>query len=114
MFFRDDTKKKYLLIVIFVTWILILSCNDDLEQKSKEYETIGRIIEVQADTLSIANKITLQSKDEIVADYFIQTYIDEFSPTHLREHMITGDPVKVFYKISDNKNVINSIEDFDE
>jgi hypothetical protein len=114
MFFRDETKKKYLLTAIFVTWILILSCNDDLEQQSKEYETIGRIIEVQAETLSIANKITLQSEDEIVEDYFIQTYIEEFSPMHLREHMITGDPVKVFYKISDNKNVINHIEDFDE
>ena len=36
------------------------------------------------------------------------------TPSHIREHMLTGEPVKVFYYVLDDKNIVNHIEDYEE
>ena len=106
--------RSLLIVYILLITIIFTSCNDKEGSSLEEYETTGRIIDVESYSLTVASKITLQSKNNLIIDYFIQTSLGEFTPGHLRYHMVTGDIVRIFYTVSGNQNVIINIEDYDK
>ena len=113
-FFFNRNLKSLLIVYILLITIIFTSCNDKVGSSLEEYETTGRIIDVESYSLTVASKISLQSKNSLIIDYFIQTSLGEFTPSHLRYHMVTGELVRIFYAVSGNQNIIINIEDYDK
>ena len=102
----------FFILVILFSSVSFFNCNDSFMDSTEEYQIIGRIISVESYNLNIAHKITLQSENDLIEEYFIQGYLKEFTPSHLREHMLTGEQVEIGYSILENKNIIIHIEDY--
>jgi hypothetical protein len=112
---RKDSNKNliFLCSMQFLLVIIIFSnCKYTLEDSREEYQITGRIVDVESYSLTIANKLSLQSGN-VISDYVIEATVGDFTPSHIRNHMLTGDIVKIIYVVSNNQNIIIHIEDYD-
>lgn len=110
--FNKNLKLLFIVYILLIT-IIIISCNNKEVIALEEYEVTGRITDIESYSLTVASKITLQSESNHIIDYFIRTSLGEFTPSHLRYHMVTGEPVRIFYSVLDNQNIIINIQDYD-
>ena len=114
IFSNDICITKLVSILIFSISLYFIACSNNVDATEEEYKAVGRIVDVESYSLKKADKITIHLGDNLIEDYFIKTYLEEFTPSHIREHMLTGEPVKVFYYVLGDKNIVNHIEDYEE
>lgn len=87
--------------------LILGACGDTPERTYR-----GFVVDVQESAPFVLKSIKLQSEDGEVRQFlFTDKLYDGFTPSHLREHMLLGDPVSVRYRDNDGILVIVSIKD---
>ena len=87
-----------------VTFILLAACGDG------QQSVRGLITEVQPRSLTEVATFTVQ--DDVGRTWTFETEgpID-FTPSHLREHMLTGQWITVYYREQDNRLLAERVTD---
>ena len=124
--FNKNLKLLFIAYILLIT-IIFISCNDIKANGLTEYEAsglakyevTGYVIAIESTNLRSIRKITLQSENNHILDYIALGYpindvgFEKFTPSHLRYHMLTGEPVRIVYSVLDNQNIIINIQDYD-
>ncbi|MQG16121.1 MAG: hypothetical protein FI698_04875 [SAR202 cluster bacterium] len=98
---------KTLGITISTIVFLFASFNCMLGDKPAEY-MIGRLINIESSTITKIRSIKLIDSNQRIWKFDIEDEFGHFTPSHLKEHMISGDLIKVlFYSTKDSKIVLN-------
>ena len=72
----------------------------------------GTIHSFEAESLLELESITVASESGDVLEFFADgRRFEEFTPAHVREHMVLGDPVEVTYRESGDRLIIVSLRD---
>ncbi len=94
-------------IVLFtLLFSVIAACSSGNEEKS----VTGEITAVEARSIAEFESLTLVDEDGRVWE-FVGGAFAGFTPSHLREHMALGDPVKVWYVEVGDEMRVTRIED---
>ena len=94
---------------------LAVGCADDADSTGATGggQTLrGRIVDVDARSLVEIESLTI--RDESGAAYTLEARgmpLGEFTPSHLREHMVSGAPVEVSYHDDGGRLVLDAISD---
>ena len=94
------------LVLVFAGLFPAISCGSDTRSVR------GLIVDVVADSLLIAETITVEDDDQV--RWTIHgggKRFDGFPPSHLREHMVQGLPVTVWFEDQDGKLFMKDISD---
>ena len=77
---------------------------------------MGTVASFQAKTLLELESITIANESGVVLQFHAAgRRFEEFTPAHIREHMVLGDPVEVTYRQSEDRLLMVSLRDaFDE
>lgn len=77
---------------------------------------IGTVMSFEAESLLEFESITVANDSGVVLDFHSGgRRFEEFTPAHVREHMVLGDPVEVTYRKSGDVLLIVSLQDaYDE
>ncbi len=102
-----------LTIFIFITLLASLNCLAGESNFSvKKDFMIGRIIDIDAPTISNTEAITVIDNDEKIWEFDFQSQIGHFTPSHLKHHMINGDFVKVVFFYESESAIVLDITDY--
>ena len=72
----------------------------------------GTVMSFEAESLLEFEFITVANEPGVVLDFHSGgSRFEEFTPAHVREHMILGDPVEVIYRESEVVLLIVSLRD---
>ena len=72
----------------------------------------GLVVEVVAKSLIEVETLTLVDKDNTQLKFYCKgTIFQEFTPSHLREHMLLGDPITVWFERRDGILLLKEIKD---
>lgn len=72
----------------------------------------GTVMEFRAGSLLEFESITVANESGVVLDFHSGgKRFEEFTPAHVREHMLLGDPVEVTYRESGERLLIVSLRD---
>ena len=76
----------------------------------------GTVIGFESESLLEFESITVANESGVVLDFHSGgKRFEEFTPAHVREHMILGDPVEVAYREAGGRLLIVSLRDsYDE
>ena len=76
----------------------------------------GTVIDFKAESLLEFESITVANESGVVLDFHSEgNRFEEFTPAHVREHMVLGDPVEVGYREIGERLLIVSLRDlYDE
>ena len=118
---QDDVKNYFIKLLFnpsFAFLILaffIQGCaNSENGINSKVFSIDGLLLEVESQSLLQATSVILVDSSGEEHKLFLGGTYGEFTPSHLREHMITAMPISVEYLVKDEKwNVIAISDDSD-
>ena len=104
----------WVLIVVLIAVVVIQSCGGGISvgDSSIGGSTVrGLVVGLESKSLTNLYSITLmdQSNREW---YFIARGYQGFSPSHLKQHMLLGDPVLVVFHEDGNDLIVDDIEDW--
>ena len=89
-----------LTILTFISVFLTVNC---LKHDNTEAYMIGRIINIDSISITESNSIwKFDFEDEF----------NHFTPSHLKEHMISGDLIKIIFLPSQDSRTIVDITDY--
>ncbi len=72
----------------------------------------GTVTSFEAESLLELESITVVNESGEVLEFFADgRRLEEFTPAHVREHMVLGDPVEVTYRESGGRLLIVSLRD---
>ena len=100
-------------IFIFISLFVSLNClSDDVNFPIKKEFMIGRIINIDAPTISNTNSIRVIDNDEKIWVFDLDGQFSHFTPSHLKYHMINGDLVKVAFYYGTESAIVLEITDY--
>ena len=72
----------------------------------------GTVTSFEASSLLELESVTVANESGVVMQFHADgRRFEEFTPAHVREHMVLGDPVEVTYRLSGDKRLIVSLRD---
>ena len=88
-------------------------CGGASEESAESHRSFtGMVTSVEARSLLEFESITVADESGVVLDFHAGgRRFGEFTPTHVREHMLLGDPVEVTYRKSGDVLLIVSLQD---
>ena len=88
-------------------------CDDGSEGATEAHLSFtGLVTSVETRSLLEFESITVASESGVVLDFHAGgRRFEEFTPAHVREHMVLGDPVEVTYQKSGDMLLIVSLRD---
>lgn len=110
-------------LLLFGLWplavvaIVLGGCNQTAESMDEDYPRFtGTVHNYEAKSLLELESITIADRSGERREFFADGLrLEEFTPAHVREHMVLGDPVEVTYRESGDRLLIVSLRDaFDE
>jgi len=104
------------LLLIFLLTIVILSCAADLPVAQSAYNTstvTGLVVGLESTSLIDLYSLTVVDGSHIEW-YFLADGYKGFTPSHLKQHMLLGDPVAVVFHIESGEMLIDNIDDWVE
>ncbi len=93
--------------------LLIASCSINRGESGADGAVIGLISEVSSKSLSEVNWFDLEMEDLSTTRFFVEDQIKEFTPTHFRYHMITGEFVEVNFREEGEVLIAVNVVDID-
>ena len=105
-----------LVLLILPLAILIVSCGDDLPVTNSTYSTstvTGLVVNLESTSLVDLYSLTVVDESQIEWDFLADGY-KGFTPSHLKQHMLLGDPVAVVFHIESGEMLIDNIDDWVE
>ena len=101
-------------IYIFLLLLLIMtSCSLNQEDGHADGSEIGLISEINSKSILEVDWFELESEDLSTKRFYVEDQIKEFTPTHFRYHMITGEFVKVDYREEGGLLIAVNVQDID-
>ena len=98
-----------LTILTFISVFLTVNC---LKNDNTEAYMIGRIINIDSISITESNSITLIDRNEKIWKFDFEDEFNHFTPSHLKEHMISGDLIKIIFLPSQDSRTIVDITDY--
>ena len=95
-----------MLVLVNVLLLSVISCG------SETRSVRGLIVEVVADSLLIVETVTVEDEDQV--RWTVRgggKRFDGFSASHLREHMVQGLPVTVWFEERDGMLFMKDVSD---
>ena len=101
-----------LLALAHVT-VVVGGCENTSERSEEAHPSFtGTVTNVESRSLLEFESITIASESGVVLDFHAGgRRFEEFTPAHVREHMVLGDPVEVTYRESGDTLLIVSLRD---
>ena len=101
-------------IYFFLLLLLIMtSCSFNQEDSHADGSEIGLISEINSKSILEVDWFELESEDLSTKRFYVEDQIREFTPTHFRYYMITGEFVKVDYREEDGLFIAVNVQDID-
>ena len=103
-------------LLILPLAILIVSCGDDLPVTNSTYSTstvTGLVVNLESTSLVDLYSLTVVDESQIEW-YFLADGYKGFTQSHLKQHMLLGDPVAVVFHIESGEMLIDNIDDWVE
>lgn len=98
------------LIFLGVTAILVFSVTACGDAGGAGKSVRGHVLDVQARSLTEVQSLTL--RDSEGGEWIFETVGNVgFTPSHIREHMMQGEPMTVFYEERNNRLVATRVTD---
>jgi|TARA_B100001964_G_C13759985_1_gene391268 hypothetical protein len=97
------------LLLIF----LIAACSVNQGESGADGAVIGLISEVSSKSLLEIDWFELEMKDLSTKRFFVEDQIKEFTPTHFRYHMVTGEFVEVHFREEGEMLIAINVVDID-
>ncbi len=93
-------------VLVYVVLLSVISC------ESETRSVRGLIVEVVAESLLIVETVTVEDEDQVRwTVHGGGKRFDGFSPSHLREHMVQGLPVTVWFEERDGRLFMKDVRD---
>ena len=97
---------SFSLLLLSTFALNIISCSSPMESVK------GLVVEVVAKSPVEVETLTLVDQDNTNLKFYTNgTIFPEFTPSHLRDHMLLGDPITVWYKRRDGILLLKEITD---
>ena len=101
-------------IYFFLLLLLIMtSCSFNQEDSHADGSEIGLISEINSKSILEVDWFELESEDLSTKRFYVEDQIREFTPTHFRYHMITGEFVKGEYREEGGVFIAVNVQDID-
>ena len=99
----------YASIFLLGLMLLITACEENVMEK--DFSVVhGLVAEVSARSLTETKWFSLETDGGTTIKVIVETGLGKFTPSHLRSHMITGQPVEVIFAGEENaRNVIVAV-----
>ena len=99
----------YTSIFLLGLMLLITACEENVMEK--DFSVVhGLVAEVSARSLTETKWFSLETDGGTTIKVIVETGLGKFTPSHLRSHMITGQPVEVIFAGEENaRNVIVAV-----
>ena len=95
-----------MLVLVYAVLLSAVSC------ESETRSVRGLIVEVVAGSLLIVETVTVEDEDQVRwTVHGGGKRFDGFSPSHLREHMVQGLPVTVWFEERDGRLFMKDVSD---
>ena len=88
----------------------VLSCAKAMTDSDLEIDR-GLVSEVSALSLTTVNWFEIEAEAGTVTRFRAEGSLGEFTPSHLRQHMIAGEPVLVSFVIRQGEKIAIEVED---
>ena len=96
-----------------VVAVALSGCDQAAEGRAEDYSSFtGTVHSFEAKSLLELESITVANESGDVFEFFADgRRFEEFTPAHVREHMVLGDPVEVTYRESGGRLLIVALQD---
>ena len=100
-------------LVLTCALLALEGCGGASEESAESHRSFtGMVTSVEARSLLEFESITVAGESGVVLDFHAGgRQFGEFTPAHVREHMLLGDPVEVTYRQSGDVLLIVSLQD---
>ena len=88
------------------------ACDSENENKIMN-EVSGYVVDVESLSLKQLKSFELIDQSDNKFIFIVQGDLGEFSPSHMREHMLLGESVIVIYRTENGINIVESVNDLD-
>ena len=105
---RDFIRLPFLSLILFQS--VAISC-DKIVTDSDLGVDRGLVSEVSALSLTTVNWFQIEADNGTIVRFRAEGSLGEFTPSHLRQHMITGQPVLVSFVIRKGEKIAIKVED---
>ena len=98
---------------LVVVVVVLAGCDRTPEDTAEGRNSFrGTVASFEAKSLLELKSITVVSESGDVLEFFADgRRFEEFTPAHVREHMVLGDAVEVTYRESEGRLLIVSLQD---
>jgi len=104
-----NIRQRISITILTLTTFILLSCADPSETENNKLIR-GRVISVVAKSISDVQTFKVQSPTGEIYSFQVNGFIG-FTPSHIKEHQVTGDPVTVTYISGNNVLIATKITD---
>ena len=95
-----------MLVLVYAVLLSAVSCGGETRSVH------GLIVDVAADSLLVVETVTVEDEDQVRwTVHGGGKRFDGFSPSHLREHMVQGLPVTVWFEERDGRLFMKDVSD---
>ena len=101
------------LFFLILLILIMTSCTLNQEDRHADGSLIGLISEINSKSILEVDWFELESEDLSTKKFYVEDQIREFTPTHFRYHMITGEFVKVDYREEGGLLIAVNVQDID-
>ena len=91
---------------------ITLSCDSEGEIQDVSFVS-GYVVNVESLSLKKLKSFELIDQKDRKILLTVQGDLGKFSPSHMRQHMLIGEPITVKYFVKDGKNIVESVEDLE-
>ena len=91
---------------------ITLSCDSEGEIQDVSFVS-GYVVNVESLSLKKLKSFELIDQKDRKIFLIVQGDLGKFSPSHMRQHMLIGEPITVKYFVKDGKNIVESVEDLE-
>ena len=112
-FLRNKTPVVFITLPLFPLILFlftVLSCDKPTTDSGLGSDR-GLVSEVSARSLNTVNWFEIEAEAGTVIRFRAEGSLGEFTPSHLRQHMITGQPVLVSFVIKKGEKIAVDVED---
>jgi hypothetical protein len=100
------TRREALACIFAANVVLQVACRQD----PRPPQLRGLVVDVQSASFSQVQAFTLRTDTGETHEFVVEGNVG-FTPSHLREHMMLGDPVVVSIRHSDGLQIATLVED---
>ena len=100
---KFKTNCLYSSAFLFSFLLLFTGCEEGVAERDL-FVVHGLIAEVSARSLTETNWFSLETDGGAIFKVMVETDLGKFTPSHLRSHMITGQPVEVIFSEKETTN----------